>query len=152
MRVGRTMTGPRRGAPRTGGSRRLGRAAVVLALVAGACSPAVPATPSATPSAAPMAVLHVENRGGPAFVIRIGGREVTTVNCDGGETLIPGQAGVPHLPWAFEVERVHDGKLILTREVADLPRWLVQIGEALVGNLPTSPVEGVPGPSCPPEG
>ena len=108
--------------------------------------------PSAPPSAPPTAVLHAENRGGPAFIIRIGGRDVITVPCDGGETLIPGQAGVPDLPWALEVERVRDGKLILTRDVADLPRWLVQIGEALVGNLPTSPVEGVPGPSCPPEG
>jgi hypothetical protein len=121
--------------------------ALLVALLVGACGTTVPAT-TTNPAFPP--VLNVQNRGGPAFVVRINDRDVTTVACGSGATLTPAQGGVPELPWTLAVVRMRDGNVVLMASVMELPRWLVQIGDATVGALATVAVAGPPGPSCPP--
>lgn len=72
----------------------------------------VSCTPSAQPSGTP--VLYVENRGGPAFVMRLNGAAGLTVDCDAYPTVTPGRGGIPDLPWAMEVTRQHDGLVIFS--------------------------------------
>ena len=105
-------------------------------------------TPTQAPAFPP--VLSVENRGGPAIVVRVDGVEVATVACDSGTMLTPGVGGVPPLPWAMTVIRQRDNAVVLTAQVSDLPKWLVQIGTDV--GLGSVPVAGPPGPSCPPSG
>jgi hypothetical protein len=108
--------------------------AVALLLVSCAPPPAEPA-------------LTIENRGGPAFAVRIGPVEVTRVECDDGATISPGRDGVSPLPWDLTVVRLADGSLLLRTTLTELPSWLVQIGDEIA--VGTSPVAGPPGPSCP---
>jgi hypothetical protein len=107
----------------------------------------VSCTPSAQPQGAE--VLYVENRGGPAFVIRLDGAAGLTVDCDANPTLTPGRGGIPDLPWAMEVTRQRDGVVIFSGQVSHLPQWYVQIGDSVLG-LNASAVSGPAGPSCPP--
>ena len=77
----------------------------------------------------------------------------TTVGCFDGEgvaTLVPGQGGVPKLPWELSVVRVRDGTVQLTAHVDALPRWLTQMGDDFGGGLATEPVAGPVGATCPP--
>jgi hypothetical protein len=110
--------------------------AVALSLLLVSCAP-----PSAEPA------LTIENRGGPAFAVRIGPVEVTRVECDDGATISPGHDGVPPLPWDLTVVRLADGSVVLRSTLTELPSWLVQIGDEIA--VGTSPVAGPPGPSCP---
>lgn len=119
--------------------------ALVVALAA--CSPSVQS--SATSAAFPSA-LSFENRGGPAFMVEIGTALMTTVACNSGTTLTPGQAGVPELPWDLKIIRVRDGSVLADLRVTELPRWFTQIGGDPENGLSAFPVSGPPGPSCPP--
>ncbi len=95
--------------------------AVILSLVVAlaACSQVAQST---APGAAFPAALSFENRGGPAFTIKIGTSIMATVACNSGATLTPGQAGVPALPWDFKVIRVRDGSVLVDLRVTELPR------------------------------
>jgi hypothetical protein len=115
-----------------------------LALVA--CAPVVP---SETPTLTSPSALWAENRGGPALAFQIGGTVVTTVACDDGAALIPGQDGVPSLPWDLEIIRVGDGTIVAHSTVTNLSQYFVQIGETDLGPS-TIPILGPAGPSCPP--
>ena len=92
--------------------------------------------------------LEVENRGGPAFVVLAGDIEVARIPCNGGATVIPGRGFVPPLPWDLTVVRSSDGSVVLRETVADLPKFLFQIGDQI--GLGMTPVAGPPGPACPP--
>ncbi|MEO7666716.1 MAG: hypothetical protein ABIU97_06745 [Dehalococcoidia bacterium] len=120
---------------------------MALAIALGGCSLAP--SPAALPP-----VLYVENRGGPAFVVRIAGEDGdgVTMACDSGTALTPGQRGVPILPWDLTVTQVQDGAVLLATQVTSLPRWLVLIGGDDLGGLSTVAVAGPPGPTCPPSG
>lgn len=98
---------------------------------------------------APTGTLHVENRGGPGLVFSVAGAPDVIVPCDGGASLTPGTSGMPALPWHLEVRRASDRGVVLTEDVAQLPRWFVQIGDQVVGTgLNPGPIEGPPGPPC----
>jgi hypothetical protein len=118
---------------------------LVAVLVVG-CSTTTP-SPNPWPP-----VLNVENRGGHAFEVRIGGTAVATVACDSGAAIAPGKDGVPVLPWDLTVIRLADRSVVLSTHVAALPRWFVSFGDNVGGPLDTAPVAGPPGPSCPPSG
>lgn len=138
----------RRGVADPAGGIRL-PAVLALVLLAAGCSNTTPGITTGPP------VLNVENRGGPSFRILIDGVVVATVGCvdgGGGATLVPGQGGVPKLPWDLSVVRVRDGKVELTEHVDALPRWLFQLGGDFGPSLGTEPVAGPPGPTCPPSG
>ena len=139
---------------------RAHRLPVTLAtLLAFALVSACTATPSPPPTApqtsAPIqtdlngrpSVLYVENRGGPAFVVRINGTDALSVACNTYPSLAPGEGGVAALPW--DVSFVRDGVVVYSAHVSRLPAWYVQIGDTLLG-LGYDPVLGPPGPSCPP--
>jgi hypothetical protein len=126
---------------------KLTRLAIAAVLALAACTPA---TPSPTPESTPPPALWVENRGGPAVTLEIAGTPVATVACDSGAELVPGQSGVPTLPWDLRILRLRDGALLLQVHVTDLPRWFVQIGENPEDGLSGAPIAGPPGPSCPP--
>lgn len=84
-------------------------------------------------------------------MVQIGGTTVATVVCNTGATITPGQAGVPPLPWDLKVTRRRDGAVLVDTHLADLPRWLVQIGDGPgAAGLVTVAVAGPPGPTCPP--
>jgi hypothetical protein len=127
---------------------RLRTVAISTVVALAACSPVVQ---SASPDAAFPSTLIFENRGGPTFTVQIGTAVMATVGCDAGATLIPGQGGVPALPWDLKVSRVRDGTVLVDLRVTELPRWFTQIGsEAGGGSLSAFPIAGPPGPSCPP--
>jgi len=133
--------------PITTVSARLGLALWCAFLIVG-CS--ITPSPSPTDESAFPPVLTVDNRGGPAFTVLIGGVEVARVSCDAGASISPGQAGVPDLPWDLSVVRVRDGTVVLEAHVVALPRWFTQIGDDTGGGgLSTVAVAGPPGPSCP---
>jgi hypothetical protein len=110
---------------------------------------ALVATPAQTISAFPP-VLNLENRGGPTFVVSVGGVEVARVRCnEGAAPVVAGQDGVADLPWALSVVRLGDGQVVLRSNVTELPMWLVQIGDEIgIGSVA---VAGPPGPTCPAE-
>jgi len=114
---------------------------VVLALAS--CSVIAPRPGPTSPVA-----LYFENRGGPALDVSINGIGAAAIPCDGYPTLIPGEGGVPPLPWAVSVTRSRDGVVVYSGLVAKLPAWFVQIGDRVLG-LGFTPVEGPAGPSCP---
>jgi hypothetical protein len=95
--------------------------------------------------------LHVENRGGPAFEIRIGNADVIDVECNGGEAIRPRDGNAPGLPWELTIVRIRDGSTIFARRVDRLPQWFVQIGEEPLG-MSEQPILGPAGPACPPSG
>ncbi|MGK2849346.1 MAG: hypothetical protein ACSLFN_00280 [Candidatus Limnocylindrales bacterium] len=122
-------------ASRPVGARSLSLAAILL--LAGCSTPAASGT------------LYAENRGGPDLVFLVAGAPAISVPCDGGASLVPGQVGLPSLPWSLEVRRAADGAIVLTEEVTELPRWFVQIGDTVVGgSLNPTAVEGPAGPRC----
>lgn len=79
--------------------------------------------------------------------MRVGPVEVARVDCDGGARVTPARDGVPPLPWDLQVIRLRDGSVILEATVAELPRFLFQMGDEI--GLGMSPVAGPPGPTCP---
>lgn len=80
----------------------------------------------------------------------VDGAPPISVPCDGDAALVPGQTGLPSLPWHLEVRRADDGAIVLTEGVSELPRWFVQIGgEVIGGHLNPTAVEGPAGPACP---
>lgn len=106
--------------------------------------------PTAASTADPYHAFFIENRGGPAFTVEIGGMEIRTAVCDSGLGLRPGEDNVPLLPWDLTLVRVKDGNAILDRSINDLPHWFVLIGDRTIGPV-DAPVEGPPGPTCAPE-
>ena len=79
----------------------------------------------------------------------VAGAPDVNVPCDGDASLTPGASGMPALPWHLVVRRASDGGVVLTQDVAQLPRWFVQVGDQIVGGgLQPGPIEGPPGPSC----
>ncbi len=135
-------------------------------MVALACSSVVPSpTPTAKPKSAfsstsqatntriptnvtgPPQALFLENRGGPALTVRMNDAEVAAVPSDGGERITPGADGVPALPWDIDLVRVKDNRTIFAQRVTELPRWLVFLGEEVVGPSDL-PIGGPPGPAC----
>jgi hypothetical protein len=102
--------------------------------------------PSADPTS-PVA-LYFENRGGPALEVTVNGIDVVAVPCDGGATLIPGEGGIPALPWAMAVRRSRGDVVVFSGVVERLPGWFVQVGDTVLG-LGFTPVGGPAGPSCP---
>ncbi|HEY7024655.1 MAG TPA: hypothetical protein VH371_06835 [Candidatus Limnocylindrales bacterium] len=122
------------------------RLGLVFALLAAGCT-ASPANPSGLPP-----VLEFENRGGPAFSIRIGDTDIGTVACDSGASVTPGQGVAPPLPWDLKIIRVRDGTSILVTHVTQLPRYFIQIGSDPATSLSAVPAAGPPGPTCPPGG
>ena len=97
------------------------------------------------------AVLYLENRGGPAYTVRVGGRDIKTVGCGVYARLTPGEDGAPQLPWNLTVIRTGPGDVIASKTIARLPQWFVQIGSATPVGISTQPVLGPAGPTCPPE-
>jgi hypothetical protein len=118
---------------------------VVVACLLWSC--AAPPMPANTPPS-DGGELTIENRGGPAFVVRAGDIEIARIQCNDGATVIPGRDSVPPLPWDLSVVRSSDNSVVLRATVTDLPRFLFQIGDQIA--LGTSPVAGPPGPPCPP--
>jgi hypothetical protein len=96
------------------------------------------------------AYLSLENRGGPAFTVRIGDVQVATLRCDSAELLRPGEDGLPELPWDLSLVRVLGEFPLLREQVAVLPRWYVQLGDESLG-LSDQVVLGPIPPPCPPE-
>ena len=91
-------------------------------------------------------MFFIENRGGPAFNVRIDGKAHSVISCDAGEWLIPGEGSVPPLPWHLTMDRVTGGAPIFSQDVRVLPYWFVQIGEATA--MSDQPVLGPMGPAC----
>lgn len=134
-------------------------AAIALTACGGPTPPPTVFTPAPSPtsmatSAGPSlpTVLYLENRGGPAFSIRIGDTDIGTVACNDGASVTPGQGAVPPLPWDLTLTRVRDGTAILVTHVTQLPRYFIQIGSDPATDLSTVPAAGPPGPTCPPGG
>jgi hypothetical protein len=122
----------------------LGRIAFLASFLA-SCSLLGPTTEPTS-----IVALFVENRGGPAFDVIVNGVSVA-VPCDAYPALIPGENGLPALPWTVEVRRTADGRVLSSDLVARLPAWYVQIGDTALGMNFTA-VLGPAGPSCPPPG
>jgi hypothetical protein len=91
-------------------------------------------------------MFFIENRGGPAFNLRIDGKAHSVISCDAGEWLIPGEGTVPPLPWHLTMDRVTGGAPIFSQDVRVLPFYFVQIGESVVTS--ETPVSGPMGPKC----
>jgi hypothetical protein len=68
---------------------------VVACLMLSCAAPPMPANAPQTEGGA----LTIENRGGPAFVVRAGDIEIARIRCNDGATVIPGRDSVPPLPW-----------------------------------------------------
>src|SRR5829696_3076829 len=86
---------------------------VVLTLAS--CSLSAPSPDPPIPAA-----LYFENRGGPGLDVRINGRDAVVVPCDGYPTLIPGDQGMPALPWKLSVTRSRDHVVVYSGRVATL--------------------------------
>jgi hypothetical protein len=128
-----------------------------LSVTAAACGAVVTpsfAPPSATPTTAPTdtadgafsQTFFIENRGGPAFTVRIDGAAHSVISCDAGEWLKPGEGTVPPLPWHLTMDWVTGGAPIFSQDVRTLPYWFVQIGESTA--MSDEPILGPMGPSC----
>jgi hypothetical protein len=128
-------------APRLADASVLAWTCVLFALAS--CSLIGPSTGPTSPIA-----LYVENRGGPALDVTINDIDTVAVPCEGYPTLIPGEAGIPPLPWAVSVTRSRDGVVVYSGLVSSLPAWFVQIGDTVLG-LGFTPVSGPAGPTCP---
>ncbi len=115
-----------------------------------AASPPTPVAVTPSPGVTQPAVLYLENRGGPEFTVRIGGRDITTVACDSGAEISSGRDGVPDLPWDVEIVRSATGMTVDAARIAALPQWFVQIGDSSVG-FSVFPISGPAGPTCPAE-
>jgi hypothetical protein len=94
---------------------------------------------NAPPFAESSGGLQVLSKGGPPVKLQINGRDVIDVPCNGGERLLPGEKGVPRLPWDVKVISQSDGRTLLDERIAELPRWLlVQRDSAGVSSSPIS--------------
>ena len=120
--------------------------ALTFAVIVAACSPTV--SPSPTSSAGFPAVLSVESRGGPTLVVAVNGSEVARVECNDTATLVPGEAGLPPLPWTVSIARELDAVTVFSGQVTALPQWYLQIGDSALGIGSTPPIG--PAVTCPP--
>lgn len=93
------------------------------------------------------AVLNYDTRGAPRTILEIGTVEVARIGCNDGGVVTPGQAGVPPLPWDLRLVAEGDGRLLLSTRVAELPQWVVLIGDSPM--ISSIPVAGPAGPPCP---
>src|SRR5690242_15488932 len=73
-------------------------------------------TPS-SPAASHAAQLIVENRGGEAFNVTIGGTVVATAACGQVVVIAPGVNNFPALPWDLAVVRASDGATVVASRV-----------------------------------
>jgi len=109
---------------------------------------ATPSAESTAPAPSPTGDLRIENRGGPALTVEIGGVPILDVACGDYLTIAPGERGAPDLPWDLAFVRARDGAIMWTGPVASLPGWYVQMGEHGLGVSPGA-VLGPAGPPCP---
>jgi hypothetical protein len=83
--------------------------------------------------------LQVLSKGGPPVKVQVNGRDAVDVPCNGGERLLPGEKGLPRLPWDVKVISQSDGRTLLDERIEELPRWLlVQRDSAGVSSSPIS--------------
>src|SRR5687768_9902274 len=87
----------------------------------------------------PTGGLQILSKGSPPVKVQVNGQDVAQVACNGGELLIPGEKGLPGLPWDVRVISVGDSRTLLDQRITDLPRWLlVQRDSAGVSSSPIS--------------
>jgi hypothetical protein len=127
--------------------KAVARIGLVVALLAAGCAAPPPASP-AQPSRDPSDALYAENRGGPDLVLVVGSAPEVPLPCGASLGLRPGEAGLPDLPWSLVARRADSGEVVLTEQVAALPRWFVQLGTDAPG-LSSNAVLG-PAVTCPP--
>jgi hypothetical protein len=129
------------------------RALATLALVSMIAAHCALVAPPPGPTRSPPTdeVLYVENRGGPEYVVSVGGKPLLTVGCGESDVLTLGRQGVPALPWDLDISRARDGATLVKARVDELPRWFVQLGEEVgSGGLSRVPILG-PVIECPPQ-
>jgi hypothetical protein len=84
--------------------------------------------------------LQVLSKGGPPVKVQVNGRDAVDVPCNGGQLLMPGEKGVPHLPWDVTVISLSDGRTLLDQRITELPRWLLVQRDA--AGVSSSPIAG----------
>ncbi len=98
-----------------------GIALLPLALLVAACTGGPGAASSSAPSASSLGAfptagvttfpsqpafdIEVYDVDGPPVDLLIGGHVVASVPCGGGTKLVPGEAGLPSVPWSLDVRR-----------------------------------------------
>jgi hypothetical protein len=117
--------------------------ALLVALLVAGCGVLVPPLASRDPDE----VLHVENRGGPDLVLVVGSARIV-VPCGATLSLMPGDGGLPGLPWTLEVRVASSGEVVLVEQVTELPRYFLQIDNDPPGLSDT--VALGPSVTCPP--
>ena len=122
--------------------------AVVAGILQQAANRGIPTGTMAPPASPSASSLYVDDVDGPPVEVLISGTLVASVSCGSGDQLVPGQAGVPPLPWSLDVRQT-GGATLGHWEVAagDLPPMLLIRSDTIA--LGTFPGDGpAPAPSA----